>query len=122
MKALIAWFLVGMTYNTRTVYVLMGEIATRRAYTGTNPLLLMLDGFLLTLAGVLLFALPVVGIVFFPLTSLWLVVMKRREWHQIRNLTHSGRVKWGSGTIAEPTTGTDSDPMAEAIEEPQNEQ
>lgn len=102
MKALLAWFLVGVTYNTRTCYMLMAEIATRRAYNGTNPLLVMLDGLLLSLVGVLLFLLPVVGIVFSPLTSIWLVVMNRREWRQIRDLTNSGRVNWKSGTIAEP--------------------
>jgi len=120
MKALLAWFVIGLTFNTRMVYMMMSEISKRRAFNGTNPLLVMLDGFLLTLAGVLLFALPVVAIVFFPVTSLWLVVMNRREWHQIRNLTREGRVQWASGTIAEPaTTGAEPEPT---VEEPQHGQ
>lgn len=114
MKGLLAWFVVGLTYNTRICYALLAQIGQRRVYQGTNVLLTMFDGFLLALVGVLLFLLPVVAIVFFPVTSLWLVVMNRREWHQIRDLAHNGRVQWGSGTIAEP-------PPAPTPEEPAEE-
>lgn len=64
--AVLAWYFISLTWTSRSAYVLLSEMAKRRAFVGTNPLRTLLDGLLFILVGVLLALLPLVGMLLIP--------------------------------------------------------
>lgn len=99
MGTIYAWWLINLTYSTRPLYQVLGTLATGRAYAGTNPIFTMVDGLAWIAIGIALLLIPMVGLVTFPLTSLWLVCFDRANWKQMRELNKAGRVDWSLGRI-----------------------
>ena len=99
MRAVLAWFLVSLTWKVRPVYALLTDMCSSRFSGGTNPGRTLLDGFLFVLIGLLLMLLPLVGFLLMPFSSIWFLCTQRQEYTTIRDLIKAGRMDWRTGTI-----------------------
>lgn len=112
MRLLAAWYSISLAWTSRTAYAILSDMAKERAFVGTNLFRTMLDGVLFVIVGVLLFLLPLVGLLLLPYYAFHLYLGRGKEDRQkISELLKEGRVRWRTGTIADP---------APAAEEPQD--
>lgn len=101
MRAVLAWFLVSLTWKIRPVYALLTDMCSTRFARGTNPFRTFVDGFLFILIGFLMMLLPLVGLLLLPFSSIYFLLAQRHEYTTLKDLISSGRMNWWTGTIAD---------------------
>lgn len=102
----IAWWLINLAYHTRPMYRALSKLNEDRAFGAINPGLVLLDGFIYVVIGVLILFLLFFGVVTFPITSLFLFFFNREDWTQMRALIKAGRMDWTSAKIKDPVQET----------------
>lgn len=101
MKAILAWYFISLSHGTREMYALLSDMCGARAFNGTNPARTLLDGVLLTIVGVLVFFIPIVGLVLLPIGIPAAMIWYRADWKLVSQLAADGRVDWKTGRVTE---------------------
>lgn len=103
-KAVIAWYLINLTWATQPLYFLLHSQVQARL-NGTNPFLSMRDSLVFLLVGIAFLLVPVVGVFTTLITAPWFVWGKNQDYQTTRDMIAAGRMNWWKGSIREKNDG-----------------
>ena len=107
LKTIWAMTLILQTYRLRPLYSALGKLFTSRAFYAPSPIMIVVDGLVLVLAGAAVTLYPIWTTVFMPVAVLIYPITHRDDYRQVKKMVLAKRINWSGGFVIEEQEARD---------------